>query len=76
MADAVCHTLEANQIKCWMAPRDVLPGTPYAKAIIQAIRESQIMVMVYSKNSNQSEHVANEIERMFHRGEAYYPFFD
>ena len=74
VADAVCHTLEANQIKCWMAPRDVLPGTPYAKAIIQAIRESQIMVMVYSKNSNQSEHVANEIERMFHQGRPIIPF--
>ncbi len=26
IADAACATLEQRQIRCWMAPRDVLPG--------------------------------------------------
>ena len=25
-ADAACATLEARQVRCWIAPRDVLPG--------------------------------------------------
>ena len=38
IADAVCHTLESYDIPCWMAPRDVNPGNPYAKEIVSAIR--------------------------------------
>jgi hypothetical protein len=26
VADAVCGTLEANKIRCWIAPRDIGPG--------------------------------------------------
>ena len=74
VADAICHTLEAHCIKCWIAPRDVIPGTPYARAIIQAIKESHLMVLVYSRNSNQSEHVANEVDRMFNLGNPIIPF--
>ena len=25
-ADAICHYLEQNGIRCWIAPRDILPG--------------------------------------------------
>lgn len=25
-AQAICHALESNRIKCWMAPRDIRPG--------------------------------------------------
>ena len=25
-AVAICHILEENEIKCWMAPRDIPPG--------------------------------------------------
>ncbi len=33
-ADAACAALEAEGIRCWIAPRDVLPGMDYAEAII------------------------------------------
>jgi hypothetical protein len=29
IADAVCAGLEAAKIRCWIAPRDMLPGVPY-----------------------------------------------
>ena len=35
LADALCHTLEQHRISCWIAPRDVLPGEPYAREIIR-----------------------------------------
>jgi len=74
VADAVCHTLESHLVKCWMAPRDVTPGTPYARAIIQAIKDSRMMVLIYSKDANKSEHVANEIDRMFSLNKPIIPF--
>lgn len=74
IADGICHTLEEYGIMCWIAPRDVIPGERYAREIMRGIRESQIMVLVYSKNSNQSEHVANEIDRAFNEGKTIIPF--
>lgn len=61
-ADTICATLEANKIRCWMAPRDVLPGMDYGDAILDAINQCQLMVLVFSSKSNASEHVKNEVE--------------
>jgi hypothetical protein len=36
-ADAVRAALEAGVVRCWMAPRDVPPGTPWADAVDYAI---------------------------------------
>ena len=62
-ADAVCRTLEAAAIPCWIAPRDVVAGTRYAEAIVDAIRESQVVVLVFSTASNASTQVEREIDR-------------
>ncbi len=61
-ADTICATLEANKIRCWMAPRDVLPGMDYGDAILDAINQCRLMVLVFSSKSNSSEHVKNEVE--------------
>jgi hypothetical protein len=50
VADAVCATLEARSIRCWIAPRDILPGTDYGAAIVDAITQSRFMVLVLSAN--------------------------
>ncbi len=34
VANSIVETLEAHGIKCWIAPRDVRPGTVYADAIV------------------------------------------
>jgi hypothetical protein len=63
VADAICNTLEAKQIRCWMAPRDVLPGINYQEAIIDAINTTRIMVLVFSSHSNTSPHVIRELTK-------------
>ena len=68
VADAVCATLEAHGIRCWFAPRDVLPGVHYGEAIIDAINESRIMVLVFSSRANLSGHIPKEIERAVSKG--------
>ncbi|MDD2620454.1 MAG: right-handed parallel beta-helix repeat-containing protein [Syntrophomonadaceae bacterium] len=63
VADAVCATLESNNIKCWMAPRDILPGVDFAESIINAIEKSRVFVLILSNNSSISPHVLREINK-------------
>ena len=74
IADAVCAGLEAEKIACWIAPRDVPPGANYGAAIIDAINETRIMVVIFSSRANQSRHVSNEIERAVSNGDTVIPF--
>jgi hypothetical protein len=61
-AGEICDSLEARGMQCWIAPRDVPPGAPYARAIIDAIRESRVFVLVFSSIANASDHVLREVE--------------
>ena len=36
-ADAVCAMLESEGVRCWIAPRDVLPSMEWSEAIIDAM---------------------------------------
>jgi hypothetical protein len=74
IADAICHALEENKIPCWIAPRDVQPGIPYAREIIKGIKECKVMVLVFTANSNASEHVCNEIDKSFNNNKIIVPF--
>ncbi len=67
-ADAVCAVLEKNKIRCWVAPRDVQPGATWAKAVVDAISDSRLMVFILSSQSNDSPQVMREVERAVHRG--------
>jgi TolB-like protein/Tfp pilus assembly protein PilF len=63
LAQKACAALEAMGILCWIAPRDVIPGTFYADAIVGAIDESLILVLILSKEAVESAHVCRELER-------------
>ena len=53
-ADAVCHGLEARGIRCWIAPRDVVPGEFYADAIVHAIDSARLIVLITSRDASAS----------------------
>jgi hypothetical protein len=40
VAQKVCSALEAAGFRCWIAPRNVVPGTMYADGIVHAIDEA------------------------------------
>ena len=61
-ADAVCSALEAARICCWIAPRDVVPALSYSGQITRAIKTSRVMVLIFSKHSNDSAAVLSEVE--------------
>ena len=73
-ADAICASLEANGVRVWIAPRDVMPGSDWGESIIDAIHGSQVMILVFSANSNASPQIKREIERAVNKGVTVVPF--
>ena len=74
MADAICHTLEQNGIKCWIAPRDVRPGFEYAEELIRGIENCKVFLLVFSKESNSSGPVSKEVESAFRYNKIVMPY--
>ncbi len=66
--------LEAQGLRCWIAPRDISPSADWAAEIIDAISAARIMVLVFSSSSNRSPQVRREIERAVHKGVTVLPF--
>jgi hypothetical protein len=66
-ADAICAGLEQRAIRCWIAPRDIVPGVPWAESIIDAIEGSGVMLLIFSEASNKSVQVQREVERAVHK---------
>ena len=67
-ADAACAVLEAAGIRCWIAPRDVTPGSNWSESILDAIAEVRAFVLVFSTHANASGQVRREVERAVHHG--------
>ncbi len=61
IADKMCEALEARGLKCWIAPRDITPGSEWAVAISDAIATIKVMVVIYSANSAESTQVPKEL---------------
>ena len=62
VADAVCAAFEEDGIRCWVAPRDVRPGRSFPGEITRAIQQSKVMVLIFSRHSNNSEQVLREVQ--------------
>lgn len=63
IAAEICDRFEKSGMRCWMASRDALPGQHFARSIVAAIDDSRLMLVVLSKDANESDHVINEINR-------------
>lgn len=62
VAEGVCAYLEQHRIRCFIAYRDIPKGVVWASAIVEALDESRMMVVVFSGNFNSSKQVDREIE--------------
>ena len=74
VADAVCASLEASKIRCWITPRDILPGLDWAESIEDAITKSKILVLIFSSYSNDSKQISREISLAFNSEITVIPF--
>jgi hypothetical protein len=62
-ADAVCAKLESEDIRCWIAPRDVPPGAEWAGGIVDAIDNCRAMVLILSLSTNGSKQILREVQQ-------------
>ena len=61
-AQEICEFLAASGMHCWIAPDSILPGERYPVAISNAIRSCSTFLLVFSRSSDVSDAVMNEIE--------------
>jgi hypothetical protein len=73
-ADAVCAKLEAESIRCWIAPRDIAPSAEWAGAIVEAIDQCRLMVLIFSAHANRSKQVRREVQQAFDAEKPIVPF--
>ncbi len=62
VVEGLCAYLESHKIRCFVAYRDIPRGVVWAKAIVDALDESRMMVVVFSDHFNNSDQVDREIE--------------
>lgn len=63
IADALVSAIESSGTPCWIAPRDVVAGRPYAESIMQGLGHGRLLLLVFTSRSNESPHVLREVER-------------
>ena len=73
-AKAVCHALEENGVRCWMAPRDIPPGCKYGDLIDKAIVSAKVFLLVYSADSLKSPWCNGELNVAFTEGKTIVPY--
>lgn len=66
-AQKICQLIEAEGVKCWIAPRDIRAGHEYALEIMEGIAQCSAMVLVLTTPANDSTFVKREVERAVSR---------
>ncbi len=61
IANTLCDYLETHDIKCWIDHRDATPGSQWENSIVNAIKNSNLILLVFSKQANLSKHVGREL---------------
>jgi len=61
-ATEICTALESQGIGCWIAPRDIAPGSQWGGSIVEAIEKCEAVLVLFSDASNNSPQVAREME--------------
>ena len=73
-AEAVCARLEASNVRCWIASRDINAGADRVESIIEALQSCRVMILIFSSHSNASPQVSYEVQAAFEKGLTVMPF--
>ncbi|MCR4598236.1 MAG: TIR domain-containing protein [Acetatifactor sp.] len=74
VADAIVSNFENNGIRCWYAPRDIMPGQEWVSSIKDALKAAKVFVLIFTAESNLSRQVMNEVALAFNAGMTIVPF--
>jgi hypothetical protein len=61
-ANTVCAILERKGLQCWIAHRDLTPGEDWSAAIVAAIENAKVLVILFSSFAIASPYVKRELE--------------
>lgn len=73
IANKINSTLKNSGFKTWFAQESVLAGQSYAKDIVNAIRSSSCLLLLYSTDSDSSVHVQKELDLALKYQKKIYP---
>lgn len=62
LAQDVCRSLEAAEIHCWIAPRDIPPGEEWPQEIVRGIEKSRVLLLLLTAAANGSRFVQREVQ--------------
>ncbi|MCR5846941.1 MAG: TIR domain-containing protein [Lachnospiraceae bacterium] len=74
VADMIVSEFEQHNIRCWYAPRDIMPGEQWVTAITEALAKAKVFVLIFTDESNESKQVMNEVALAFNNGLTIVPF--
>ncbi len=72
-ANKIVEMLELRGCKCFIAPRDIRTGEEYAVEIVRGISNSVAVLLIFSKDSDQSGYVLREINSAVSRNKNVMP---
>jgi TIR domain len=61
IAETICKALESRGQSCWISCRDVGAGENFQEAIVRALREAKVMLLVFTSNANNSDEIKKEL---------------
>lgn len=61
IAQQICMQLEESGNACWIAPRNIAKGNDYISEIMNGVNRSRKLIVLISKDANNSDNVANEV---------------
>src|SRR5712691_2451049 len=74
VAGRVCAALESGGLSCWIAPRDIGPGTDYPAAIVDGVAACSVMVVILTASAVASPHIVTEVGHAFNAKKRIIPF--
>ncbi len=74
IADQICNALENAGVSCWMAPRNIAPGTDFPSAIVDAVKSAHAFVLILTEHAAASPHVLSEVGHAFNGKKRIIPF--
>lgn len=74
VASELKRNLELHSIACWKAPESILPGQTWEESIVDAIAQTDLMVLVWSGASQISEQVKRELTLACNQGKVIVPY--
>jgi hypothetical protein len=63
LAFQLTEQFEGSQVRCWIAPRNIVSGVVWVDAIMEAIQSSRLMLVLLSNEANKSPQVMREVSQ-------------